>query len=948
MESTNNQCPYCHRWITSARGGFKHHVRTCRPDDNTSKNKRSTNKRPSTNPLLSRHIVGQTENIEYDCDYVGDDEYNEGINNEITEFRTNDGHKFDNSTMYNKSPKSLSLVTKFQVGLSDIVNKHKASLQMYDEVCILVNEYTSSPYFDRDAKLQSRKSFLKRIEESHGMNSMRPMDCNVTLHDDTVVTVPVFDTKAMIISLLTDSSIMTTANFAEGYDVLSGDVDMNNPCNHKYGEVHTGDAWMPAMERYCNDATNNGKIMPVGLIVFGDKSHTDLHGILSLTPIIFTLTLFNRSARNNTNVWRPMGYIPNLSAGKGTANTSLTRDKIQDEHTCLSCIFQSLRKITQEGGFRLVVLGENVHVKVWIHYFIGDTEGHNKWLGQYPGNKEGVQRPYRDCKCTYSSLNVTNPSCQYITLKDIDVAKKRKREDIDGGASYFKSISRYDITNAFTEKHMPLSDHVHGPFKMMPPELLHTSGSGLIMYMFESLRMQIGGGKDRDFLDKQHVLISNILKRQSERDIPRGSMRNGIIDGTKCQSSERKGNLFRFMCIAHTTIGRNVLQNSLNLSDVNWKKFILFLKMYMAMEEWFHDCNDKEEVKKSRGEISKVLTMLQRFFPRGNNTNGYNIPKLHGMAKMQNYILLFGSGMNFYGGPGEAAHKTFVKSAGQKTQRRVSEFASQTAKQYYNMMLTSYAVSTSVQESSKLQQFAGYKDKPSKSKVAKDEEDVVDISLSGKYEFAVTLDIIRMMEEEGSLDVTWTFDNEKKYDNSQFKLKNELVKVIHRRLTKLMLLDEKPPSLMVKKVTGYTKAVITSSCNERSIFYAHPCFQGEEWYDWAMIHFEETNDLGESIETYYPSLLHGFIIIDGEREAVVQCSLKPLDWDDVERNFIQSIQLGTDFDVSYVSVPVNSIVLPLCVFPDNGDDRDKYFVVLPKRNWSRVFGNVIRTSNMLN
>jgi hypothetical protein len=36
--------------------------------------------------------------------------------------------------------------------------------------------------------------------------------------------------------------------------------------------------------------------MPVGLIVFGDKSHTDLHGALSLTPIVFTLTLFKRAA----------------------------------------------------------------------------------------------------------------------------------------------------------------------------------------------------------------------------------------------------------------------------------------------------------------------------------------------------------------------------------------------------------------------------------------------------------------------------------------------------------------------------------------------------------------------------------------------------------------------------------------------------------------------------
>ena len=347
-------------------------------------------------------------------------------------------------------------------------------------------------------------------------------------------------------------------------------------------------------------------------------------------------------------------------------------------------------------------------------------------------------------------------------------------------------------------------------------------------------------------------------------------MRNGLIDGTKCQSSERKGNLFRFMCIAHTTIGRNVLQKSLNIYDVSWKKFILFLKMYMAMEEWFHDCNEKEEVQKSRGEISKVLTMLQRFFPRDIKTNGYNIPKLHGMTKMQVYMLQFGSAMNFYGGPGEAAHKTFVKSAGQKTQRRVSEFASQTAKQYYDMMLTSYAVSTGVKESSKLQQFVGYKDKPSETKDAKSEEDIVHISLSGKYEFAVTPDIILAMEEGSSVDVTWTFDNEKKYDNSQFKLKNVLVKVILRRL-KQILLDAKQPSLMITKVIGFTKAMITSSCNEQSIFYAHPCFQGEEWYDWAMIHFEETNDLGESIETYYPSLLHGFIIIDGEREAVVQC-----------------------------------------------------------------------------
>jgi hypothetical protein len=79
---------------------------------------------------------------------------------------------------------------------------------------------------------------------------------------------------------------------------------------------------------------------------------------------------------------------------------------------------------------------------------------------------------------------------------------------------------------------------------MMPPELLYTSGSGLIRYMFEPLRDQMGGGKDRDLIDRQHIQISNLIQRQSEPDFPRGSIRNSLIDGTKCQSSERKGNLF--------------------------------------------------------------------------------------------------------------------------------------------------------------------------------------------------------------------------------------------------------------------------------------------------------------------------------------------------------------------------------------------------------------------
>jgi hypothetical protein len=88
-------------------------------------------------------------------------------------------------------------------------------------------------------------------------------------------------------------------------------------------------------------------------------------------------------------------------------------------------------------------------VKIWIHYFIGDTEGKNKWLGQYPGNRYGVKRPYRDCTCFFKDLKNTNPTCVYITLDDILKDNIRKQNDDDGGKQYFESVSHYDIKNAF-------------------------------------------------------------------------------------------------------------------------------------------------------------------------------------------------------------------------------------------------------------------------------------------------------------------------------------------------------------------------------------------------------------------------------------------------------------------------------------------------------------------
>ena len=174
---------------------------------------------------------------------------------------------------------------------------------------------------------------------------------------------------------------------------------------------------------------------------------------------------------------------------------------------------------------------------------------------------------------------------------------------------------------------MPLSDTNHGPLAMMPPELMHASMAGMLKYIFQSMQLYIGSTKLRDEIDKMHVRMLLDVKRQSDRDFPRGSMRNGIIDDTKCQAEERKGNLFLLLCIGGTVLGGEKLQTALRYDDRTWKKWLQFIKLYLSMEQWFQDSNPKEEVNNARPLIAKVLRSLQNLFPREGTGNEYNIQK---------------------------------------------------------------------------------------------------------------------------------------------------------------------------------------------------------------------------------------------------------------------------------------------------------------------------------
>ena len=137
------------------------------------------------------------------------------------------------------------------------------------------------------------------------------------------------------------------------------------------------------------------------------------------------------------------------------------------------------------------------------------------------------------------------------------------------------------------------------------------------------------------------------------------------------------------------------------------------------------------------------------------------------------------------------------KAPGQKTQRSVSEFASQTAYQFYDILVTNHALrSISTNENSMLAW------KKSNHIATLIDGDEVSVELKGKYNLRISDDVIQLMKEGGNIEVDWHSDKKKmKMNNSLHFIDKELVQVIleeMRRQLKDILGQLHPPKMETK------------------------------------------------------------------------------------------------------------------------------------------------------
>ena len=575
---------------------------------------------------------------------------------------------------------SLPGVIVYQLHMMHIMNKHReVDLKMYSEIneCVCYHAREKNVDF-RTTRMYTRKQLVDISTNVYQLHGFKPTMNRVTLSDKSIAVVPTFDVKTMLLSILNDKTKMKMENIASNYDLFTG-----RPINEvtHIDEIHSGWAWEEARAHHCGDDEN---VMPMGLVAFYDKTHSDLFGSLACAPFIVVPTFFNIECRCNTDFWVTLGYVPNLGHGKGKANQQTSRDKLQDQHNCIRVITQQLAQLRDEGYFWTRVMGKIVKVVVWIHMITGDTSGHNELCGKYNSNGN-TQCPYRCCRCSHNQLSDSIAQCTLVTLDDVSNATKRP-----GG---LEGLSLHDIKNAFSG--VPISDMVHGIFGICPAETLHVLGNGVIKYQFVCNVNLIGPGeskkKEKDLYDSLFENVARDAARQSERDFPRiCPPRKGFGDGTKMTASDRIGNLFIMLCVSYTQSGKDLLADGWRQQRISQTEYRNSIKLLLGFERWCMQSNPIEQVRSAVRLVGVLIDSIKKCFRRVDG-NGWNIPKIHSLAKIIHYMLKFGSAKGVSGQTGERALKEIVKDPAKNTQRRAGCFTEQVANLVYEKYVLDYA-----------------------------------------------------------------------------------------------------------------------------------------------------------------------------------------------------------------------------------------------------------------
>ena len=312
MSSKTHECAACHQEFYSSRGLHNHITNSKYCNDFIIKGVSSLP--PEKLSILMDQgiqVRAEQENQNNDDDFP--------IDNIDIEIHNEQG---------NQTQQQMSIPYRtheyVEVELLQLCRSLQTPLYGYDAIMKWANSAALQGYtFPSNAP--SRNTVIQQLYNRFDLNGIKPKIESVILDGGGTSEVVTFDFKEMIQSLLNDKRLMQ-----DDYLVFCNDDPLSAPLPSAYlGELCTGKWFAKAYQKLCKE--EGDFLCPILLYIDGTK--IDLHGRLSLKPVMFTLGIFNQETRRKPYAWRPLGFLPNSNL-KSTAQGKSHYKKVRNMREC--------------------------------------------------------------------------------------------------------------------------------------------------------------------------------------------------------------------------------------------------------------------------------------------------------------------------------------------------------------------------------------------------------------------------------------------------------------------------------------------------------------------------------------------------------------------------------------------------------------------------------------
>jgi hypothetical protein len=187
--------------------------------------------------------------------------------------------------------------------LAELMKFRGVPLAAYDSVMDTLRFWSLEMQLDFNRRdiYRSRKSLLHHLKKVYHMQNFSARMENIDISHGRKAGVVIFDTVEVITNMLSDRRIFCEENIASGYDIWTGLGEDSGV----YGEYHTGSMWKVAHDRYIAGTDN----FALPLVVFYDKTHTDVKSALTSAPVMIHFAFLNLTTRKKTYVAFPIRII---------------------------------------------------------------------------------------------------------------------------------------------------------------------------------------------------------------------------------------------------------------------------------------------------------------------------------------------------------------------------------------------------------------------------------------------------------------------------------------------------------------------------------------------------------------------------------------------------------------------------------------------------------------